>query len=401
LGNPRTISSFLPIFLLTVAACGPSTPEVPFAAVSRETIVSTIQTNGKVTPLEWTAIRAERGGAVQSLLVEKGQNVGKNEAVLQFDAEPAKADLAAAEARILQAEADLETLAEGGRASELTGITNDLESSRLELEAAQKELAGLERLLEKQAATRHEVVQAEERVRKAEASIEALKRKRNAIVSPVDRREAESRLRSAQAEAAAARLRISLSTVRSPMAGVLYNLNVRQGGYLQAGDLVGEVGEVDRVRVVIYVDEPELGRVGPSMPVKVTWDALPGREWMGTVEKTPTQVIGLGNRQVGEVLGILDNYNRELPPGANINAEIESRVAANALTIPKEALRRQGAELGVFLLEGETVEWRLVEIGTASITRAEVLSGLSEGDRVALPSEAELTDGATVKAVLR
>jgi HlyD family secretion protein len=185
------------------------------------------------------------------------------------------------------------------------------------------------------------------------------------------------------------------------MAGVLYSLNVRRGGYLQAGDLVGEVGEVDRVRVVIYVDEPELGRVGPSMAVKVTWDALPGREWLGTVEKTPTQVIALGTRQVGEVLGILDNDNRELPPGANINAEIESSVAENVLTIPKEALRRQGAEMGVFLLNGEIVEWRPVEIGTASITRAEVLSGLTEGDQVALPSEAELTDGALVKAVLR
>jgi HlyD family secretion protein len=161
------------------------------------------------------------------------------------------------------------------------------------------------------------------------------------------------------------------------------------------------VGRTEKVRVRVYVDEPELGRVAAGMPVKITWDALPGRSWKGTVERMPDQIAALGTRQVGEVVCVIDNPDGELLPGANVNAEIRSRVAENALTIPREALRRQSNVPGVLLLQGDKVVWRKVTLGVSAVTRVQVLEGLAEGDSVLLPSELTLDDGAPVHAVWR
>ena len=59
----------------------------------------------------------------------------------------------------------------------------------------------------------------------------------------------------------------------------------RAGSYVSPGDLVANVGQAGRLRVRVYVDEPELGRVAVGQPVTITWDALPGQSWPGKVEK--------------------------------------------------------------------------------------------------------------------
>jgi len=147
---------------------------------------------------------------------------------------------------------------------------------------------------------------------------------------------------------------------------------------------------------LVYVDEPELGKVGRGMPVEIQWDARPGEKWLGKVENLPTQIVALNTRQVGEVVCLIDNEKGLLPPGANVNAEIRSAVVENALAIPKAALRRGEKGSGVLVLVGDRVEFRAVELGITSITHAEVRSGLKEGDAVALPADGNLEPGERV-----
>ena len=148
----------------------------------------------------------------------------------------------------------------------------------------------------------------------------------------------------------------------------------------------------------VYVDEPELGRVSVGFPVNISWDALPGRAWPGVVEQLPTEIHPLGTRQVGEVLCTIDNPHHVLVPGTNVNAEIRARVVENALTIPKEAMRRDANGPGVFVLAGDTIRWRAVKTGTSSISRVQIADGLAEGDAVALPTDVTLRDGERVRA---
>jgi HlyD family secretion protein len=372
-------------------------PEIPFAKATRERLVSTLTTNGKVEPVEWAAIRAEGSGPVEQLYVQRGEPVREGQLVVMLDASQARRELSSAEARIAQSQAELETLRQGGHAGERAEIESGLVRARADYENARREYESLQRLAQKQAATQAEVRAAREAMQSAQLEIQALERKRSALVSPSDTTAAEARLLEAQSGAAAATSRINLSQIRSPMNGVLYDFDLRPGAFLQPGDLVGRVGRLDQLRVTIYVDEPELGRVEKGMPVTISWDAKPGREWQGTVEQVPTQVVALGTRQVGEVLATINNPDLGLIPGTNVNVEIRSQVVENALTIPKEAIQREAGETRVLKLAGDRVSLQPVQLGASSITRVQVTSGLSEGDLVALPVERRLSTGDRVQ----
>jgi len=373
-------------------------PQVQFARVTREVITTSVPTNGKVEPIEWAEARAERSGPVQEILVQRGQRVRHDEPLVRIDSNEAQAELTAAQARITQIRAELEVLDRGGRASDLTEISSGLERARLDLQIAQKDYDALVRLQEKQAATPFEAAAAKERVDRAQLQIRSLEQRRAALVAAPDRTAAQARLRDAEAAATLAEQRIKMSAVRAPIDGVIYQFDLKRGAYLNAGDLVASIGRLERVRVKVFVDEPDLGRVGKGMPVVITWDALPGHQWKGEVDRAPMQIVALGTRQVGEVVCVIQNPDGDLLPGTNVNAEIQSQSVANALAIPKETLRREPGQTGVFVLSGDRLAWKKVTLGVANTTRTQV-DGLNEGDAVALPSEKPLKDGMAVRPV--
>ena len=374
-------------------------PKVSFAKAKRETVISTLPTNGKVEPIEWMAVRADAAGLVDRLPVKEGQRVEKAAVLAELRAPGLAADLSARQAQVEQAQAELATIERGGKAPELTEIANSLARARLDLESAQREYNELKRLEEKQAATRAAVVVAREKVRETEVEIESLDRRRAALISNTDRIVAQARLKEAEAAVELTRRKIAETMIRAPISGVLYSLPIRQGAYLNPGDVVASIGRLDRMRVRVYVDEPELGRVAVGLPVAISWSALPGKRWRGTVEQMPAQVAPLGTRQVGEVLCTIENPDEELKPGTNVDVEIRSSAAEGALTIPKEALRRESTGTGVFILQGDKVSWRTVKTGISSVTRMQITDGISEGDAVALPSEGALRDGERVTPV--
>jgi HlyD family secretion protein len=388
----------LAVWLIRSRSAAP--PEVPFARVKRERLVSTLVTNGKAEPYQWLAVRAERSGLVERVAVAQGARVAKGALLAEVDAREAHIDLAAASARVAQLEAELDALRRGGRPVDLAEIDSGLARSRLELEAAEKDLAVSRRLADKHAATRQEVEEGARKLEQIRAHIAALERKRSSLVGPSDQAAAEARLREALAARQAAQQRLELALIRAPMAGVVYQLDARPGTYLSPGALVASVGLLDKLRVRVYVDEPELGRVTSGMPVTITWDAFPGRQWKGSVDRLPTEVAPLATRQVGEVLCVIDNSGGEILPGASVNTEIVTSVVEDGLVIPKEALRRQAGRTGVFLLTGERVVWREIRTGPSSVTRVAVLDGLAEGDAVALSPDRVLKDGDPVRALL-
>jgi HlyD family secretion protein len=378
---------------------GSEAPQAPFTKVRRETLTSTLPTNGKAEPIEWQAVRTEQAGLVSKVPVQEGQSVNQDAALALMSDTGLQAELDAAEARVAQAQADLATIESGGKNLELTDIENNLKRLRTERDQDQRDYASLRRLAEKQAATPVEVQAAATKLHQAELGIEALESRRAALVTKSDQAVALARLRDAEAAVALAKTHIAETVIRAPIAGVVYGLAARPGAYLKAGDLVANVGQIDRLRVRVYVDEPELGRVQAGQPVTITWDALPGRTWQGVVERKPSDIVPLGTRQVGEVLCTIDNPGRELLPGTNVDAHIRTATVANALTIPKECLRRDANGVGVFVLRRDHVAWQPVATDVSSITRVQVTRGLAEGDSVALPTESTLRNGQAVTPV--
>lgn len=374
-------------------------PESPFAKVRRETLVSMLTTNGKTEPVEWTPIHAERDGRVVRVLVARGQSVPAGAVLAELDGNDAQAELATAQARQQQASVELANLKRGGRSAEIAEIDGIINRLQVERGPAQREVAALGRLVTNQAATRAELDAAKDKLADLDAQIAAQQSRRAALVGQGDVAVAEARLRDAQAAVQLAQRRREQSQIRTPRAGVVYDLPVKAGAWLGAGDLVAKVGDISRLRVTVYIDEPDLGRIRKGLPVVITWQAQPKGEWKGTVDEVPSQVIAMGTRQVGEVVTLADNPNQDLPPGANIDARIRAQVVENAVTIPKAALRRDNGELGVFVLENGRLVWRKVAVGVSSETKAEIQSGVRDGESVALPSETALAAGMPVTPV--
>jgi HlyD family secretion protein len=378
-----------------------SLPEVKFVKPERETLVSHLPTNAKVEPIEWAPVRVESPGLVVKLNVKLGDKVPKGASIAQVNETGLAEQAKAAEARTAQSQAELDILARGGSSSELTDIENSLTKSKFERDTEQKDYNSLKRLYDKHAATLVDVETAKDKLRASEIEIESLERRRAALVSKDDVAASRAHLQESQASQRVAEARLGAGLVRSPVAGVVYNLPVRLGSYVNAGDLIASVGRVDQLRIRVYVDEPELGRVAAGQSVTITWDALPGKTWAGKVQRMPTEIVALGTRQVGEVLCTIENPEGELAPGANVNADIETSLVHNALTIPKEALHLENGGATVFVLEGEsTVRIRVVKHGSDSVTRVQIISGLKDNDWVALPGETVLKDGMKVKPVL-
>ena len=372
-------------------------PEVTVARVERQRLESVLSTNGKAEPVEWALARAEREGLVAELKVKPGQSVQKGAVLLTLDAREASSALATAEARIAQVRAEIAGYERGGRGVELAEIESGLRRAREDAAEARKELATIERLVKANATPRQELIAPQQKLTAAELQMRSLEERRGKLVDPSTIAGSQARLREAQALADEARRKIELAVVRAPMTGVAYQVEARRGAWLSPGSEVAAIGQIARLKVVVYVDEPELGRVKVGMPVRITWDAHPEQEWKGTVDQLPTRVVALNTRQVGEVVCLIENPQAVLLPGTNVNASIQASLVPQALAVPKEAVRREGNQVGVYTLEGDVVRWRPIRVGVSSVTHAEVLSGLSEGARVVLPSELVLRDGLRVR----
>ncbi len=386
--------------MLWLAARKPAPPEVPFARVSQETLVSVLTTNGKTEPAEWAPVRAARAGRIHRVLVERGVRVVEGALLAELDDSEARTAVSAAEARVAVARAELRALERGGRQAEIAQLEGLIAKLELDLETARRDAAALDRLAAKGAASRAELEQARDRAAQLESELKAQRQRRAALVAETDLEASRARLREAEAALQDAQRGLAQCRLRSPRAGTVYDLPIRGGDWVEAGALVARVGEIAKLKVAIYVDEPELGRVKAGLPVQITWDAAPGKTWQASVDKMPTQITPLGTRMVGEVWALCENPSLDLPPGANVNVRIRSQVVENAVTVPKAALRRQGDDLGAFVLAEGRVEWRRVEIGAASEVKAEVRSGLRPGDAVALPADRPLAAGMEVRAVI-
>lgn len=379
-----------------------SAPEIHFSPVVKTTIESTIATNGKVEPGQWAAARAATAGIVSRIDVRRGEKVTEGQPLITLDMHLAQTELEGALARKQEAQAAASSVSQGGKASALASLNDSLQTAKAAVAVAQRNYDSLQRLLPEQAATKLQVDEAKDALERAKLQETSIEDQRRTLVTASDKTEALARVNNAQAAVDQASARLQYGVVRAPLSGTLYQFDIKEGAYLQPGDLVGLVGNLNKVKVVVYVDEPDLGRVALGMPVSITWDGLPGKTWTGHVEQLPSEVISLGTRTVGEVTTIVENPEHDLLPGVTVNVTIISNVVKDATSVPKAALRNMHGENGVYVLEGNRIDWKPVKVGSSDINNVQILSNLSTGekvaDRVIDPSDAELKNGMRVKA---
>jgi HlyD family secretion protein len=365
--------------------------EIPVhaAKAQRESITATIQTNGKIEPLNNFEAHSPAATAVKRVLVREGEHVKPGQLLVELDDAGFRSQAARARALIRAAEADLNAVRNGGTHEEVLTTESQLATARSERDAAQRNLQAMQALQQRGAASQGEVRDAENRFRTAQAQVTLLEQKRKSRYSAPEVAKVQAQEDDAKAAYAAAQELLQQTNVRAPHAGMVYSLPVRAGQFVGAGELLVQVADLSKVQLRTFVDEPDVGKLQPGQPVTVTWDALPGQLWNGKVTQVPTTVVTLGTRNVGQFTCTVDNTEEKLLPNVNVNVTIVTAKHDNALTVPREAVHQDDGKRFVYQIVDGELKRRDVQTSLSNLTRMEITQGLTDGAAVALNADTQ------------
>jgi len=374
--------------------------KVRAVAVERGPIRSLVSTNGKIEPIQNFEAHAPIATTVKRLLVKEGDHVRKGQLLLQLDDADIRTQAARARAQLKAAQANQSALSHEGTQEEVLTLNAELVKARGARDVAQHKLDALHRLQQDGAASPGEIRQAEDALQSAQADVTLLEQKQKDRYSKPEAARIEAQTAEAQAAYDAAEDALLKSSRRAPFDGIVYSLPVKQGAFVQAGDLLLQEADLSRVRVRAFVDEPDVGRLQAGQRVEITWDAIPGRIWTGSVDTVPSTVRLRLSRNVGETTCVVDNKDLRLLPDVNVGVTIVVAEHSNVLTLQRDALRIDESKPYVYRIVDNHLKRQTIEFSLQNLTRVEITSGLSEGDLVALPAEDKpLFEGAAVKVV--
>lgn len=173
------------------------------------------------------------------------------------------------------------------------------------------------------------------------------------------------------------------ATLRAPFAGVVATVKGNVGQ--EPEDVVVTLVRTERVEMHARVDEADVGSVAKGQPVIVTTYASPDVEIPGVLET----ISPVSTTEQGVVLFPitirLEPGDHRLRGGLSANALIEVSSRENVLLVPNRAIRREGDERVVYVRgDGDELERRVVEVGVRDSEVSEIVSGLSEGEEVAV-----------------
>lgn len=319
-------------------------PKLSTAAVATRPVPREITLTGVLAANERTELAANAAGRVEKVFVELGQRVEQNAPIAQLDKRTAA--LAAREAS-----ANVQTLVE-------------------QLNASKKDCERYQKLSEKGAITQQEYDRAIGQCQTQGSS------------------ELAARVRIAQAAQT-----LKDATIRAPFAGKIAERFIHVGDYVMPSSRVVTLLADDPLRLRLTVPESELGQIKPELPVRFETAGLPGRSFQATVKYIGGEVREQTRDMVIEA--IVDNHDGVLMPGMFVSAHLATGVSELPV-IQKQALI-EGNTPSVFVLDGERVRQRMVQLGPPEGELVSVLDGVHAGDKVVLLPPKELSDGALVQ----
>jgi HlyD family secretion protein len=388
------------IFYVTHLLTRSSLP-IRVAAATVGNLTSTVASNGKVEPQNNFEAHAPYGGVVRSLYVHAGDKVPAGKLLLAMDDTEAQSRAATAFAALKGAQTAWQAAQHGGTHEEQLSLNGELQKAIIDRDQAQHDLDALQKLQTTGAASSSEVSAAQERLAVDNSSVQVLQQRQSSRYDASDLAHAKANLADAQAAWNAAEATIGQAMVRAPFAGTVYSLPVTQTDYVQQGDRLLSMADLEELQVLAYFDEPEIGNLAVGQPATIVWDARPNQIWHGHIVRLPSTIITYGTRNVGEVLVSVDDADGALLPDTNVRVTITVASESNVLTVPRDACHFDPGATYVYRVERGTLYRVPVTVGSSNLIESQIISGLKAGDQVATTTTngEPLADGVPVKIV--
>lgn len=332
-----------------------------------------LQATGYVTARRMATVSAQMTGTLTEVLIDEGIKVKKGQVLARLDDTGLRAGLAAADAHIRTAQANL-----GQLHAQLAQAQAD-ERRQAELNAS-----GM--------TTRQSREQAATAVKTVGAQLEA----------------AQRQVEAAQAQAAQARVNFDYATVRAPFDGVVTARAAQVGeiisplsaggGFTRTG--VGTIVDMDSLEVSVDVNEAYIAQVKPDMPCEAVLDAYP--DW-----KIPAHVVAVipsadRGKATVKVRVALEQKDERVVPDMGVRVSFlaakpkaEAKPVPGTLLPPEAVVERDGAQV-VFAVSEGRAQQRAVKLGGDVGKFRLATEGVKAGETVVVSPPAELKSGSNV-----
>ena len=331
------------------------------AIVKRGSITLKVTESGRVEPLTMVNIKSDFAGEVKSLLVDEGTVVepGDTLAIIQLEA--------------IQSQ-------------QVANAWATLQRMKLELESAHRDLDRKRELLEKGFIAKKEVEDAEKLYEDCKINYELAKRQLRLLLGGADINPEEL-----------AANEVTLIAIKSPVSGVVINLNVEEGEMITSGTrtygggtVLMTIADLSKMIVKARINEIDVAKLKVGQPVQIGFDAIRGKVYHGKVRKiSPTGTVEQNIVVYPVEVDILD-ADSLIKPGMTADIDIIVGEAHNVLLVPKTAIIQCDDHKFVKVLRHGTPRPQPVITGLEDNVNVEIKQGLSEGDTVLLQPTAGL-----------
>ncbi|WP_203142103.1 efflux RND transporter periplasmic adaptor subunit [Marinobacter mangrovi] len=194
----------------------------------------------------------------------------------------------------------------------------------------------------------------------------------------------------AEAQKAAAEVRLENHRIEAPFAGVVGLRNISVGAYLEAGDSIATLDAVDPMELAFSIPERYLGQISLGQPLQSSTAAYQGKSFDGRLAELDSRLNPLSRAL--PVKALISNPDGLLRPGLfmAVSLTLDTR---RALVIPEQAIMTRGDTQYVFTAVDGTARRQILKLGTRSPGRVEVISGLAEDDAVVITGQDRLSSG--------
>ncbi len=316
-----------------------------------------------------------------------------------LQAPPAQADIVAAQTTLVQAQNSLKKL-------QAPPLQTDLVQAQAAVDTAKNNLAKL-----KAPPLQTDLVQAQAAVDQAKANLatvmagstdadiaaaqstldQAVNNLKTLQAGPLatDVEQGQASVDQAKASLASAQMKLDEATLTAPFAGVIADLPVTVGEIVGASTAIADLVDTSAYHVDMNVGESDISQVKVGQDVDLTFDALPGQVFTGTltfVAPKATIASGVVSYLATATLDPKAASNSQIKPGMTTTASAIVAQATNVLLVPNRAIKAQGTQKVVYVLNGRQQIPVPIETGIANDQYTEVVNNqvLRENDQLVL-----------------
>ena len=327
---------------------------------------------GVLVPNRTVNIYSKLAGQARIVAVDVGQRVRVGELLVRIDTKELDAQLQVAEA------------ARAGLADQADQAKVGIETAQLNLELAQRAYERTKTLFDTQVVTQSQLDDAKDRLQLAQAAFEGAKGQYRTVSGPG--------LAQTEAQANYIRVQISNSVITSPISGIVTNRNISPGEVAAPGMPLMSIADTSTLKLQGNLSQDAVVRLAGGEKVTVSVDGIAGPGYPGRI--TQVGPIGAATGQYFPVAVSLENDGRLLA-GMTAKAALGLKSGEGVL-VPLAALAAQNGQQYLYVVSGGRAQKRAVTVGARNSSEAQILSGLTAGEAVAVSNLGLLQDGTAV-----